>query len=329
MRLPVLYLAALLIVSGGCAGGTTTAPEEPAPHPAVSVPLDTLRAELARAVAPAGGRVGAAVALLGDDTIDAVVLARDGRFPLQSVFKLPLAMTVLDAIDQVGLRLDQPVRVTPADFVTERQHSPIHDRNPDGVTLPLSRLLHAAASWSDGTAADVLLGLVGGPEAVTAYVRTLGVEGLTVAVTEKDMGRNPEAQYKNWSTPEGAVAVLHALDEGRGLSPKGRAHLLRLLTETPTGPNRIRGRLPEGTPVAHKTGTSRTVDGVTAATNDIGIVTLPDGRRVAVAVFVSESPADVAVRERVIADVAHAAYEFWLGVGSHADYPPLQTAEML
>ncbi len=278
--------------------------------------LDSLRSQIARAAAPAGGRVGVSATLLGTD--ESVVLAADERFPMQSVFKLPLAMTVLDAVDRGALELDQSVRVTPADFVSERQHSPIRDQNPAGVTLPLADLLRAAASGSDGTAADMLLGLVGGPGAVTAYVRSLGVDGLTVAVTEKDMGRDPQAQFQNWATPSGAAAVLHALDEGRGLSSESRQHLLRLLTETPTGPNRIKGRLPEGTPVAHKTGSSRTVDGVTAATNDIGIITLPNGRRVALAVFVSGSPADDATRERVIADVARAAYDFWTAKSRYA-----------
>ena len=307
MRIALACLFALAILGSGCARESDTATEA-APSPE-SASLDSLRSQFARAAAPAEGRVGAAATLLGTD--QAVVIGGDGQYPMQSVFKLPLAMTVLAAVDRGELTLDQTLRVTPADFVSDRQHSPIRDRNPGGVTLPLADLLQAAASGSDGTAADVLLGLVGGPEAVTAYVRGLGVDGLTVAVTEKDMGRDPEAQFQNWATPEGAVAVLRALDEGRGLSADSREHLLRLLTETGTGPNRIRGRLPEGTPVAHKTGSSRTVDGVTAATNDIGIMTLPDGRRVAVAVFVSDSPADDATRERVIADVARAAYDVW------------------
>ena len=314
MRLALIYLIALMSASAGCVRGNTATVDAVASAP--SVPLDSLRAQLVRAAAPAGGRVGAAVALLG--TSEAVAVSAGEQFPMQSVFKLPLAMTVLDAVDRGDLRLDQPVRVTPDDFVSERQNSPIRDKNPGGVTLPLSRLLQSAASWSDGTAADVLLRLVGGPAAVTAYVRGLGVEGLTVAVTEKDMGRDPDAQYRNWATPEGAVNVLRALDEGRGLSPESREHLLRLLTESPTGPHRLRGRLPDGTAVAHKTGSSRTVDGVTAATNDIGIVTLPDGRRVAVAVFVSGSPADDATRERVIADVARAAYDFWAARSRYA-----------
>lgn len=307
MRLALLCLLVLVSFSADYARGGSAAADAPASTQAAS--LEGLRARLTQAAAPANGRVGAAVALLG--TGEAVAVAGDERFPMQSVFKLPLAMTVLDAVDRRTLRLDQSVRVTPTDFVSNRQHSPIRDQNPKGVTLPLSELLRAAASESDGTAADVLLRLVGGPEAVTAYVRALGVNGLTVAVTEKDMGRDPEAQYRNWATPVGAVALLRALDEGRALSPESRQHLLRLLAETPTGPNRIRGRLPAETPVAHKTGSSRTVNGVTAATNDIGIITLPDGRRVAVAVFVSGSPADDATRERVIADVARAAYDFW------------------
>lgn len=307
MRLALLCLVILMTFSTGVArGGSATAD---APASTQSASLDSLRARLTQAAAPAGGRVGAAVVLLGTDQV--VAVAGDERFPMQSVFKLPLAMTLLAAVDRGALRLDQRIRVTPVDFVSERQHSPLRDQHPEGVTLALSDLLRAAASKSDGTAADVLLGLVGGPEAVTAYVRGLGVAGLTVAVTEKDMGRDPEAQYWNWATPMGAIALLRALDEGRGLSAKSRQHLLRLLAETSTGPNRIKGRLPGGAPVAHKTGSSRTVAGVTAATNDIGIVTLPDGQRIAVAVFVSGSPADDATRERVIADVARAAYDFW------------------
>ena len=270
--------------------------------------LGALGDRLRQLAEPAGGRVGIGVALLGSDE---VVTVGGDRHPMQSVFKLPLGMAVLAAVDRGDLALDQAVRVTPSDFVSIRQHSPIRDRHPDGVDLTVERLLRAAASGSDGTAADVLLGLVGGPAAVTAHLRSVGVEGVEIAVTEKDMGRSASAQYRNWATPAGALAVLQALHEGRGLSHASRAHLFRLLTETRTGPNRIRGRLPDGTDVAHKTGSSRTVDGVTAATNDIGIVPLPDGRRLAVAVFVSDSPADDAVRERVVADAARAAYDAW------------------
>jgi beta-lactamase class A len=92
--------------------------------------------------------------------------------------------------------------------------------------------------------------------------------------------------------------------------------LLGWMTETATGPRRIKGRLPPGTPVAHKTGTSSTRNGLTRATNDAGLVTLPDGRHLALAVFVSDSPADEGAREGVIAEIARAARDCWAAAGA-------------
>ena len=109
------------------------------------------------------------------------------------------------------------------------------------------------------------------------------------------------------------VVLLRALHEGRGLSEPSRALLLRLMTQTPTGSRRIKGLLPVGTVVAHKTGTSGTVKGLTPATNDVGLVTLPNGRHLAVAVFVSDSMANDSAREKVIARVARAAWDYWSG----------------
>jgi beta-lactamase class A len=83
------------------------------------------------------------------------------------------------------------------------------------------------------------------------------------------------------------------------------------MTETPTGLKRLKGLLPAGTVVAHKTGTSGSADGLTAATNDVGLITLLNGRHLAIAVFVSDSPADDATREEVIAKIAQVAFNNW------------------
>jgi len=80
------------------------------------------------------------------------------------------------------------------------------------------------------------------------------------------------------------------------------------MTESKPGAKRLKG-LPEGTVVAHKTGTSGTENGITAATNDIGIVTLPSGKHLAIAVFVSDSPADDSIREGVIARAAKLVFD--------------------
>jgi len=83
------------------------------------------------------------------------------------------------------------------------------------------------------------------------------------------------------------------------------------MAESNPGSKGLQGLLPNGTVVAHKTGTSGTQNGITAATNDIGIITLPNGKHFAIAVFVSDSPADEKVREAVIAKIAKAVWDRW------------------
>ncbi|HJQ24603.1 MAG TPA: class A beta-lactamase [Blastocatellia bacterium] len=276
---------------------------------AQSPATEGLRGRIEQIAGKARGRVGVAITLL--ETGESLTLAGGERFPMQSVYKLPIAMAVLDQVDHGMLKLDQMVRVRRSDMVPSGAHSPIRDRHPNGVTLSLVELLRFNTSVSDGTACDVLLRVVGGAAVVNRYLRGLGVNGINVETTEQAMSQDEMVQYRNWAQPEAAVALLRALHEGRGLSAVSRARLLQWMTITPTSARRIKGRLPAGTVVAHKTGTSGTHHGLTRTTNDIGIVTLPDGRHLAIAVFVSDSPADEATREGVIAEIAQAAWEFW------------------
>jgi beta-lactamase class A len=208
------------------------------------------------------------------------------------------------------------VRVDAGDLLPRKAHSPLRDKYPrGGVELSVGELLRATLVESDGTASDVLLRLVGGPARADEYLRGLGLEGVVVATTEKEMTSGEMVQYRNWATPLAMLQLLRALDEGRGLSAEARALLLRLMAESVTGPRRLKGLLPAGTVVAHKTGTSDTSGGLTRATNDIGIITLPDGRHLAVAVFVSDARADEKTRERVIARIARASWDW--GALSH------------
>ena len=268
-----------------------------------------LQKQIEQIVSTARGHVGVAAVVL--ETGESVSLHPQDHFPMQSVYKLPIGMTVMKQVDAGKLKLDQKVRVAKDDFIGRGQHSPIRDQNPNGVELSVNELLRYAISESDGTASDVLMRLAGGSEAVHAYLNELKINDMIVRNTEKELGQDRTLQYLNWATPEAAVALLRALHERRELSETSQALLLKLMIESTPGAKRLKGFMPTGTVVAHKTGTSGTQNGMTAATNDIGLITLPNGRHLAIAIFVSDSPADETTREGVIAKVSRSLWDRW------------------
>lgn len=271
-----------------------------------------LRAEMAGIAQATQGPVGAAVLIVEGGSV--VALHGEQHLPMQSVYKLPIGMAVLHRVDLGMLRLDQRVRIGANDLAPPSRYSPIADKYPNGTQMTVSELLDAMMGLSDCTASDVLLKLVGGPGRVTAYLRGLGVQNIVVATSEKAMAQNEQVQYRNWATPDAMVSLLRALQQGKGLSASSRRRLLGLMAVSKTGPHRIKGMLPVGTVVAHKTGASGTVGGLTRATNDAGLVTLPDGRHLAIAVFVSDTKADAATRDAVIAKIARAAWDCRIGL---------------
>jgi beta-lactamase class A len=251
--------------------------------------------------------VGVAVKIIeSNETAD---LHGDEHFPMHSVYKLPISMAVLQRVNRGELKLDQKVKVEPGDFVRKGMYSPVRDKYPNGTELTIAELLRYTICESDGSASDVLMKLIGGPESVMAFLKEIQVPDIEVVNSEKEIGRDWETQYENWATPKGALALLVALQSKRGLSAESQALLLKLMTESIPGAKRLKGELPPGTVVAHKTGTGGTRDGITSANNDIGIITLPDGRHLAVAAFVSDSAADDDTRDAIIGRLAKAAWD--------------------
>lgn len=147
---------------------------------------------------------------------------------------------------------------------------------------------------------------------VRAWLESVGVRDVEVRDPEITLGTDWTAQYRNWASPAGALVLLRVAHEGRGLSKARRALLVRMLRQTTTGARRLKAGLPAGTVLAHRTGSSGSRDGVAPATNDIGVATLPDGRHLAIAVFLSDSRvASHEEREDAIAAVARAAWRVW------------------
>jgi len=287
-----------LLLAGACVLATSAAQAQ---HAA----LRTTIMEVASAAAPA--KVGVALRVL--ETNDTLSYHNQQRYPMLSVFKLALAMQVLHEVDRHRLRLAQPVLLTKADLPDSG--SPLGKKYPAGnVRLPLRELLTYMVTVSDNNACDKLLQLVGGPAKLTAYVRQLGIEPFVVEVSEAQMAVVWANQYRNWSYPSAQLDLLSQVYRQTALS-KPSSHLLwQLLLDTSVGPQRLKGLLPTGTPVAHRTGTSATnTQGLSPALNDVGVMLLPNGQHVALAVFVADSYTDTAARERVIATIAKAVYE--------------------
>jgi beta-lactamase class A len=315
-RISLIHALVLLYLPSACSLGTNVQKDSLTAKPTASQAANNTNAQeqelpnqLSQIASAAKGKVGVAAVLL--ETGETVSLNPHDHFPMQSVYKLPIGMAVMKQVDAGKIKLDQKVRVTKDDFIGRSSHSPIRDKYPNGAELNVVQLLQFALSESDGTASDVLMKLAGGPQTIQAYLTELGIKEMIVRDTEKAFAQDHSLQYLNWATPDAAISLLRALQDKRGLSERSQSWLLTFMINSKPGAKRLKGLLPGGTIVAHKTGTSGTENGVTAATNDIGIITLPNGRHLAIAVFVADSPADEATREGVIAKIAKAAWDKW------------------
>ena len=125
------------------------------------------------------------------------------------------------------------------------------------------------------------------------------------------MVQSPNLIYSNMATPVDITILLNKLYSNNLFSDSCFNFLYKILSDCSTGNNRIRGKLPKGTAVAHKTGTSFTTNkGITPAINDVGIITLPNEKHVAVAILVSESSENRETNERIIAEITEIIWKY-------------------
>lgn len=274
--------------------------------PIATAQTDVLQQKVRDIAAQAQGTVGVACSLPG--TALSCDLNADAKAPMQSVFKLPLALVVLHEVEQAQLSLNQRVRFRTDDRILPQTHSALQENYPEAnVDVPLQELLRLAVSESDNVAADILLRTIGGPKVVSDYIASLGVAGFHLEDGEHALNLEQAAQYRNWFTPAGAVQFLRLISDHPPISAEHTALLLKWM-ETSVK-SRLKADLPVGTRVAHKAGTSGVDEGIAHVTNDIGLITLPDGRRLAIAIFVTDSRADEITREKAISRIAREAYD--------------------
>jgi beta-lactamase class A len=306
--------------------------------PAPAAGPASVRAEITHISHGMDGVVGVAAWRL-DGTGPRILVNADQQFPMASTFKVPIACTVLSQVDQGRLKLDQLIPVDP-NMMVESEGLADTFRHP-GVSVSVENLLELMLTVSDNTATDTLEKLVGGPAVVTQWVRSQGISGLRVDRDTaglirdfyglppgpsfpdslaaglkanpnlEDKGDKPDPAFdddpRDTATPVAMAELLQRIYTGKALSPASTNLLREIQERNTTGKARIRARLPDGTVVAEKTGT------IGGTVNNVGVITLPgNAGKLIVAIFIKKSSKPVEDRERVIADIARALYDYYL-----------------
>ena len=279
----------------------------------LNIRTDSLRKKIEQIVSDKKAVVG--VSIIGNNGIDTISLHGDRPFPMQSVFKFHIALAVLSEVDKGKLSLDQTIEISKDDLLPADFWSPLRDENPNGGSFTIERLIQYSVSHSDNTACDILIRLIGTPKTVEEFFKKNNIQNIQITFNEAEMQAKWENMFENWTTPNTASETLKMFYENKNnlLSKSSYDFFWKTNKETTTGKNRIKGQLPIGTIVAHKTGWSGTnkVTGITAAVNNIGIIFLPNGEYFIISVFVSESKENFDTNEKIIADIAKAAYDFY------------------
>lgn len=254
------------------------------------------------------------VSIAGNNGKEILSLNGEKRFPMQSVFKFHIGLFMLSEIDKGKFSLNQKVEIAKKDLLPGL-YSPIREKYPEGVTLTIAEILDYTVSLSDNVGCDVLLRMLGGPQAVENYFTKNKFKDVSIKINEETMQGNWDLQFQNYTTPKAANKVLAAFYDNRKnrLSSKSYDFIWKTMRETSIGVNRLKAQLPAGTVVAHKTGTSGTnkQTGITAAVNDIGIVFLPNGKHFFISVFITDSKEDTAANEKIIADIAKTSWDYF------------------
>ena len=370
---PVLAVTMSAAVLAGCVSSAAIVPKPRAqppvtqrgPNGSVTVPIgQPVRSAMPRPAGPIDPGFRRAPAGLNDRIYDlwrafpgktGIAVQRiDGEwklsqrgaefFPQQSVSKLWVALTVLDAVDQGRMTLDQRVRIGPEDLTLFHQPLAARVRSEGSVTMSVRDLIETAITHSDNTANDSLLRTVGGPDAVRAFIdkKDLGAirfgpgERLLQAGTAGlkwqqaySVGRAfyqaraalPDATRlaarnaylanpPDGASPEAIASALTRLARGTLLSPDSTEYLLDVMSRTRSGPRRLKAGLPAGWKFLHKTGTGQDYKGSTAGYNDIGIATAPDGTRYAIVVLLGDTNASIPARMALMQAVSGAVADY-------------------
>jgi beta-lactamase class A len=254
---------------------------------------------------PAQGRIGVAAVDLA--TGEQIMVLGDQLFPMASTSKIAVAGTFLEMVEQGRFTLTSefPLLLPERSARFSSAKAPVRA----GQYMPAIDLIEIMITRSSNPATDALLAAVGGPSAVNDWVRRQGIQNFSInrdiATLVRDDGEYNPATYidkRDAATPRAMAQLLAGLYRGDFLSDESRRVLLGAMSRTVTGKRRIPAHIPEEARVSHKTGS------LSNTSSDIGIIECPDGRAIAVAIYVTGQGTKLA-REQRIAAIARALYD--------------------
>lgn len=230
------------------------------------------------------------------------------KYPLLSVFKLHVAVAVLDKINREKLNLENKINISSAD-IKENTYSPLREKyGVKNLNLSLHELLYYMVAESDNNACDILIKWVGGTDSVEKYIHAIGLPETEIKVTEDIMNRADMTQYQNRAPLHEILALLKMIDENKLFSEELHKELLSIMQSTVTGANKIKGYLPKSVNVAHKTGSSsRLQDGKKIADNDAAIIKVGN-KKYYLAIMVSDSYESDETNAEIIAKISQQIY---------------------
>lgn len=249
---------------------------------------------LAALEAERGGRLG--VSVLDAGTRQRLDHRADERFPMCSTHKFLTAAAVLDRVDRGTLSLDRKVAVTDADLLA---YAPIVRRHVAAGGMTVEALAAAATAWSDNTADNLLLALLGGPAGWTRYARSLGDGVSRLDRIEPELNAGTPGDPRDTTSPAAMVRNLEAVLLGKALSQGSRARLESWMLDSPVTGALLRAGLPATWRVADKSGA-----GDNGTRNDIAMIVRPGGAPLLAAVYCTQVAGDLAARDRLLADTA-------------------------
>ncbi|MFH7016080.1 class A beta-lactamase, subclass A2 [Flavobacterium sp. FlaQc-47] len=268
-----------------------------------------LRKQLNDIIVSKNATVGIAIKNIEDK--DTLSINGNLKAPMMSVFKFHIALTVLNKVDEGKLSLTQKIFVKKKDLLPDTW-SPIREEYPNGdLYLTLDQLLRYTVSHSDNNGCDILLNLIGGTKTVQKFINKQGIKDFVIKVNEEKM-MIWENLYVNTTTPLATVELLEKFYKREILKETTTKYLYQIMIETSRGLTWMKAGLPENTELAHRTGVSGTNDAnLRVAMNDIGIVKLPNGKHLIIAVFMKNITEEKEVTEKIIADIAKRTWDYF------------------